>query len=323
MHEPDRKAPDPAARRELAPPDPRSLRRASLGPPGPPDPTGRPGLSPPDPLLRRRSVGEPAARSLLLTVLGEYMLDLGEPVWTGALLRGLAALGVGGPAARPAVTRSAAEGWLARDRVGRRTRWLLTPPTRDLLIRGRERIYGFQGITTDWDGRWLLVMVSVPEGRRDDRHRVRTRLAWAGFGSLGQGTWITPHLGREREALLAVEDLGPGVQAASFVARHGSIGEERELVASAWGRLDRLERHYGAFADAFGRRQLGPCAEDAFVAQTRLVHEWRKFPFLDPGLPERFLPAGWRGVEASEVFRRRHAEWAAPATAWFRSGNRE
>jgi len=293
-----------------------------LSPPDPP-PSGGLGMSPPDPRLRRRSVGEPAARSLLLTVLGEHVLDLDEPVWTGALLRALVALGVGAPAARQAVTRSAAEGWLARDRVGRRARWLLTPPTRDLLLRGRERIYGFQGITTGWDGHWLLVMVRVPEGRREDRHRVRTRLAWAGFGSLGQGTWITPHLRREREALLAIEDLGPGAQAASFVAHHGSIGEERELVASAGGGLDRLERHYAAFADAFGGQRPGLRAEEAFVAQTRLVHEWRKFPFLDPGLPERFLPAGWRGVEASEVFRRRHGEWAVPATAWFRTGNRE
>jgi phenylacetic acid degradation operon negative regulatory protein len=273
----------------------------------------------PTPLLRRRSVGEPAARSLLLTVLGEYVLDLDEPVWTGALLRALAALGVGAPAARQAVTRSAAEGWLARDRVGRRARWLLTPATRDLLVRGRERIYGFQGITTGWDGRWLLVMVRVPEGRREDRHRVRTQLAWAGFGSLGQGTWITPHLEREREALAAIEGLGPVVQATSFVARHGGIGAEQELVASAWGRLDELERHYAAFCDQFGCLRPSLDAEQAFVAQTRLVHEWRKFPFLDPGLPERFLPAGWRGVEAAEVFRRRHAEWAAPATAWFRA----
>jgi phenylacetic acid degradation operon negative regulatory protein len=162
--------------------------------------------------------------------------------------------------------------------------------------------------------------VRIPEERRDHRHRVRTRLAWAGFGSLGQGVWITPHLGREREALLAIEDAAPGAQATSFVARHGSIGAERELVASAWGGLDRLEHHYATFADTFGQRQPTG-VEDAFVAQTRLVHEWRKFPFLDPGLPERFLPAGWRGVEAGEVFRRRHTEWAAAATAWFRSGN--
>ena len=34
-----------------------------------------------DDQLRRRSVGAPAARSLLLTILGEYVLPRGEPVW--------------------------------------------------------------------------------------------------------------------------------------------------------------------------------------------------------------------------------------------------
>ena len=33
-----------------------------------------------DDQLRRRSVGAPAARSLLLTILGEYVLPRGEPV---------------------------------------------------------------------------------------------------------------------------------------------------------------------------------------------------------------------------------------------------
>jgi phenylacetic acid degradation operon negative regulatory protein len=270
-----------------------------------------------EPALFRRSLGAPAARSLLLTVLGEFVLDHAEPVWNAALVRALVALGTRELTARQAITRSAAEGWLRPDRVGRQTRWRLSAPTRELLLRGRERIYGFEGIATGWDGRWLVVMVRVPEGRREHRHRVRTRLAWAGFGSLGQGVWITPHLEREREALEALRDLGPSAQATSFVARHGGIGADRELVA-AWGGLDRLDSHYRAFIDAF--EGLDPREPDqVFVAQARMVHQWRKFPFLDPGLPERFLPPGWSGVEAREVFRCHHDRWAAPARAWFGS----
>jgi phenylacetic acid degradation operon negative regulatory protein len=273
------------------------------------------------PALLRRSLGAPAARSLLLTVLGEFVLDHAEPVWNQALVRALVALGVREVTARQAITRSAGEGWLQPDRVGRQTRWRLSAPTRELLVRGRERIYGFSGIATDWDGRWLVVMVRVPEGRRDHRHRVRTRLAWAGFGSLGQGVWITPHLEREREALEALRDLGPSAQATSFVARHGTIGGEQELVVAAWGGLDRLAAHYRAFVDAFAR--LEPRApEEVFVAQASLVHQWRKFPFLDPGLPERFLPSGWSGVEAREVFRCRHDLWAETARAWFSDDGR-
>ena len=274
------------------------------------------------PALLRRSLGTHAARSLLLTVLGEFVLDHAEPVWNAALVRALQALGIREVTARQAVTRSAGEGWLERDRVGRQARWRLSASTRELLVRGRERIYGFEGIATGWDGRWLVVMVRVPEGRRDHRHQVRTRLAWAGFGSLGQGVWITPHLEREREALEALRDLDPAAQATSFVARHGGIGDEQELVVAAWGGLDQLDAHYRAFVDAFATlKPDGP--RSAFVAQTRLVHQWRRFPFLDPGLPEPFLPPGWSGVRAREVFRCRHERWAGPARAWFRTGNGE
>ncbi len=32
---------------------------------------------------------------------------------------------------------------------------------------------------------------------------------------------------------------------------------------------------------------------DAFVDFTTLSHRWRKFPFLDPGLPVELLPPDW------------------------------
>src|SRR6266568_2480331 len=52
-------------------------------------------------LLRRRSLGGPAARSLLLTVLGEFVLDHAEPVWNAALVRALEAFGPDPGAAGP------------------------------------------------------------------------------------------------------------------------------------------------------------------------------------------------------------------------------
>ena len=39
----------------------------------------------------------------------------------------------------------------------------------------------------------------MPEQRREVRHQLRTQLAWAGFGSLGGGLWISPHVEREAE----------------------------------------------------------------------------------------------------------------------------
>lgn len=260
----------------------------------------------------------PDARSLLLTVLGEYVAAAGTPVWTGTLVRALGALGVQEKAARQALHRSVADGWLVGERVGRRVRLELSPATRRLLDEGARRIYSF-GDGADWDGRWLVLVVSVPEDRRHLRHKLRTALSWAGFGPLGQGVWISPGTEREEEAAEVLTSLGPAVQAASFVGHHASLGDESALVARAWD-LPALERRYDDFVATFARRRPRPGAE-TFAAQTRLVHEWRRFPFVDPGLPDPLLPRHWPGRLARDVFARRHDDWAEAAREWFWDGD--
>ena len=42
--------------------------------------------------------------------------------------------------------------------------------------------------------------------------------------------------------------------------------------------------------------------EAAFAARFHLVHEWRKFLFEDPGLPDDLLQADWPGRNAAELF---------------------
>ena len=262
--------------------------------------------------LRRRAVGAPAARSVLLTVLGEYVLPASGSAWQETLIGALGAVGHKTHAARQALARSVAAGWLRPERHGRRSRVHLTLDTAEMLRSGAERIYSF-GEPWDWDGRWLLVALRVPEERREVRHQVRTRLAWAGFGSLGGGLWITPHVERERE----LRDLAGGgvAELVSFRARLGELGDPRRVIADAWD-LDAVAEAYRAFVARFGRlRPGGP--EAAFRAQTLLVHEWRRFPFLDPDLPDRMLPARWPRGRAHDLFHERHGQWEDDARAWF------
>ncbi len=69
---------------------------------------------------------------------------------------------------------------------------------------------------------------------------------------------------------------------------------------------------------SFGRmRPKTP--EAVFRAQTLLVHAWRKFPFLDPDLPEAVLPSQWPRKRAHDVFQDRHAAWHGMAQDYFRS----
>ena len=141
-------------------------------------------------LSRRRGLGATSARSLLLTVLGEFVLPRDEPVWTQVLLDVLGGLGVESKSARQALARTAAEGLLVSDRSGRRVRWSLSDQGMRLLSDGAARIYGFSAARRPWDGRWLVLLVSVPEARRQLRSigmqvsvhaRGRFDLATAGF----------------------------------------------------------------------------------------------------------------------------------------------
>jgi phenylacetic acid degradation operon negative regulatory protein len=258
-------------------------------------------------------VGAPAARSLLLTMLGEYVLPRPAGVWQETLVGALRSLGYSEHAARQALARSARDGWLEGERRGRRTRLSLSPATAELLTSGARRIYTF-GEPWQWDGRWLVVVVRVPENRRAVRHQLRSRLAWAGLGSLGGGVWLTPHVEREQELAEACGDE-PDAGATSFIAELGAIGDARQVVADAWD-LDTVRRQYSAFIADFSRARASS-ARACFRRQTLLVHAWRKFPFLDPDLPAGLLPARWPRERAHGLFVERHGRWQATARAYF------
>ena len=264
-------------------------------------------------VTRRQELGAASARSLLLTVLGEFVLPGGQPVWTSALLELLAELDVAEKAARQAIMRTADHGWIEASRIGRETRWSLTTAGTELLREGTERIYGFAAGGRPWDGRWLVLTVGVPENNRPLRQRLRTRLGWAGLGSASPGVWVTTRVDREPAARRVLEELGLAVGSWSFVASAGDIGDQRSLAAAAWD-LDEVEARYEDFLDLAGRRRPRTDRQ-ALVAQIRLVQEWRRFPLLAPGLPPELLPPRWSGNRAAEVFRERHAAWAPRARA--------
>ena len=252
---------------------------------------------------------------MLLTVLGEYVLPLPDGVWQETLIGALGAIDYKPQAARQAVARSASGGWLTTERHGRRSRVRLTAQTAGMLRTGAERIYGF-GEPREWDGHWLLVVLRVPEERRELRHQVRTQLAWAGFGSLGGGLWISPRVDREAE-LLEMAGGDPAAEMLAFRAELGELGEPQRLIGDAWD-LAGVADAYDEFVARFER--LRPEAPEAvFRAQTLLVHAWRKFPFLDPDLPEATLPSRWPRRRAHDVFQERHAAWHAAAQDYFRS----
>ena len=271
-------------------------------------------LAAPQPALsRRHEAGAGSARGMLFTLLGEFVLPSEGGAWTSAVLATFERLGVAEKATRQALMRTSNAGWLQAEKVGRRTRWLLTPAARKLLSDGGKRIYSF-GPAQKWDGQWVLAQVRIPEADRRARHVVRTRLAWAGFGSLGPGLWISPHANRESEAVRVLTEAGVIGDAHVFVARRTelsdtALSDTKAMVASAWD-LPQIEAEYEQFVDEF--RAPG-VPGDVLLRQLELVHAWRRFPALDPALPRELLPPRWTGIRAAELFADRHQRWLPDA----------
>jgi phenylacetic acid degradation operon negative regulatory protein len=260
-------------------------------------------------------------RSLLFTLYGDYVRPLGQrDVRVGALVRLAAELSVGGNALRSALSRMTREGWLAARRDGGPPRYRLSPRGEDLIEEGTRRIYGHHRAA--WDGRWLLVSYSLPEPRRGQRDRLRQGLSFLGLGSLGNGLFVTPH-----DLRAQVRDLMRrcGVEA-DVTLHHGTLewpADPAQVVARAWD-LGRLGARYADFLDRTRRELDGGGAVDhlddraAFARRFLLTHEFRRFPFSDPDLPDALLPAGWVGTAAREAFLAYNARLRAPAERFYR-----
>ena len=245
---------------------------------------------------------------LVFSLFGEYLLERDEPVWVGSLIDLLGRLGLSENATRTALSRMARRGWLSAERHGRRSHYGLTARGRRLLEEGARRIH-HPPLDRPWDGAWHLVAYSVPEEQREVRDRLRHRLLWLGFGSLGGGLWISPH-----DQRAAIEDAARELSIAEHVelfrAEHRGFSDAARLVARCWD-LKAIHRRYAALLRAWeprfqGRlaaaRQDRPLPEDAFVQRFGLIHEYRDFLRIDPHLPRALLPDDWAGSRAAHLF---------------------
>ena len=220
-------------------------------------------------------------------------------------------------ALRSALSRMTREGWLAARRDGGPPRYRLSPPGDELIEEGTRRIYGHRAA---WDGRWLLVSYSLPEPRRGQRDRLRQGLSFLGLGSLGNGLFVTPH-----DLRAQVRDLirRCGVEA-DVTLHHGTLewpADPAQIVARAWD-LDRLGDRYAEFLDRT-RRELATAEglddRTAFERRLLLTHEFRRFPFSDPDLPDALLPPGWVGGAARDAFLDHNARLRPAAERFYRS----
>jgi phenylacetic acid degradation operon negative regulatory protein len=241
------------------------------------------------------------ARSALFDVYGDHLRSRGDQAPVSALIRMLEPVGIAEPAVRTAISRMAAQGWLEPTRVDDAPGYRASARAIERLSEAATRIY--RRGPEPWDGRWRLVFLEAPR-HRGERDRLRRELTYLGYAEHAPGVWLCPF---ERPEVDEV------VTRAGGSARHAVAVQLDPDPVAAWD-LSGLASAYAAWPELADRLVRSPAEVDgadddeaAFAARFRLVHEWRKFLFDDPGLPAQLLPADWPGIPAAERFTREAA----------------
>lgn len=261
-----------------------------------------------------RLVSPGSARSLLLTLLGEFVYPKNQLVWTSTLLGVLAGVGITEKAARQAIMRAASVDWIVARKDGRRVSWTLTPHGRRLIATGSARVSSMSHSGEPWNGQWLVLMISLPASHRERRVKLYRALSWAGFGNPSAGLWINPHTDRIGEARKLIRDFEMAALTTSFIGTALDFGiSQQQLVAQSWN-LEAVSVHYAALTARFGR--LRPSTGDAILFNhVALVNARQRLPYVDPGLPSELLPVRWTGRSAAARLEALRDDWRAGAHA--------
>lgn len=250
------------------------------------------------------------ARSALFTLFGDVVRPAGGEAWLSTITACMQTVGFRPEAVRTALHRMGAEGWVAPRREGRYAAYQLTERGVARLEEAAARIYRLR--SQAWDGRWRLLLA-------DDLAdpAVTATLAWIGYGRLQPGAWVhpQPHAASTRAL---VEETG----AAATWLEDATTVDDAGLAARAWALAD-LRASHEAFLRDWAYAALPTDPAEAFATRLRLVHEWRKFLFADPGLPAEVLPRDWPGYTAAERFRDVYEALRAPSWTFYADQQRQ
>lgn len=261
-------------------------------------------------------------RSMIFTLYGDYIRHYGNEIWIGSLIRLLEEFGHNEQSVRAAISRMNKQGWVQAKRKGNKSFYSLTEQGIARMEEAAQRIFKLK--PNSWDGKWRVLMYTIPEDIRTIRDELRQELIWSGFGSLTNSCWISPNpLENQVKALIKKYNIKDYVN--FFIADYIGPNDPKSLIEKCWD-IEEINARYEEFIRQYSQKYViaknkleknemtpGQC----FVERTILVHEYRKFLFIDPGLPAELLPEKWLGDSAAALFSDYYVTIAEKANQFF------
>ncbi len=206
--------------------------------------------------------------SLVITIFGDAVAPRGGRIAAARLRVLLERLGTDPGALRTAVSRLAADGWIEREKDGRRAFYRLSARGIAEFAPATRRIYA----------------APAPEPRS---WTLGTGPAPAGAYPIGREAWLADVPPRGHPGIAVTGTLKPVPDA----ARDAAVADDHKAALSA----------LSADIAALQGRDFGPL--DAMAARTALIHRWRRIVLRWPEVPGPLLPAPLALARRSEVAR--------------------
>jgi len=257
--------------------------------------------------------------AVIYSLFGGYILPRGGKIWIGSLVRSLAALNFSEKMVRTTVSRMKQAGYLESCRTGHHSFYRLTKPGLEEVQRTGSR--AFETSSPEWDGKWTILVYSIPEEQRELRDILRTTLKLHGFGLLVPGVWISPY-SMPVDTEKKIQKSGAWHYLEMFRSEHIGSRHTSDFVTSIWPQLPTLASRYQAYIkkykrmlEQFGKKTFSD--EKCFALRLQCLFDFISVILEDPGLPSALLPAEWPRSAALSLYVESRNTWAEPAERFF------
>jgi len=251
-----------------------------------------------EPLIARlHSDGRLRVWSLVITIFGDSIQPRGGRVSSARLQDILGRLAIEPGALRTAMSRLTKEGWVVREREGRRTFYRLSEKGVATFGPATRRIYA--PVEVQKSPGWVLG-VGPARGRLDADIRET-----GGFVLGGGGLWA------------ALDAPGPDWFAArGILTVSGTLGAMPEAIAAELASSEIRAAYEGFIADlkGFDPGDLPPL--DALAARILMIHRWRRIVLRAADLPAAIAPRDWPGSTCRDLVARLYRQMSAGADQW-------
>jgi len=233
----------------------------------------------------------PRAKPLIITVFGDTIAPRGGTIWLGSLIDLMQPLGLSERLVRTGVYRLVREGWLKSRQDGRRSFYTITDQGIGTFAEADARIYASTPLA--WNNKWTIVQ-TLPDATLGARKKLRNLLTWHGFGQLSPTMMIKP--GSDTTTLKEVlKTLNLSDSSIVFTGDLDEKTDKQSIITNGWD-LNDLSTSYANLLDCFhNANTITSTPQDAFVARSLLIHQYRRILLKDPQLPNELLPPQWNG----------------------------